>query len=145
MGKRTKAGVLGIALLLLVACGGPTDEEIVTNVAMQWTRDTADEVAEAAAELIVREMPAVRNLAGSWLAGQINDKITWQYGDPQCTEQGRCDVTVTAAADIDVNIPLGINDTIQFALPFVLRVDVEAEQVEYWNPNLGSASVTSAE
>ena len=52
---------------------------------------------------------------------------------------------MTAAADIDVNIPLGINDTIQFALPFVLRVDVEAEQVEYWNPNLGSASVTSAE
>lgn len=136
------AGVTA-AVVLLGGCGErvapptptptPTPEQIARDVAIEWTRTSVDEVAEYAAERVAGEIPVVRQLAGGWLRGQIDERIEWAYGDPRCDP--RCDVTVTASADVDVNIPFVMTDTVTVSVPFVLRIDTDERRVLDWNPN----------
>lgn len=136
--------VVIVGILAIMACGGsgPTPEETANEVSRQWTRDSIDDVAEYAAERVTGEIPVASQLAGGWLAGQINERIEWEYAEPRCEEPNRCDVTVTASAAVDVDIPFVLTDTITVTVPFVLRVDVDSKSVMDWNPNVLGTRVT---
>ena len=128
---------IGIVVLAIMACGGsgPAPEEVAREVAERWVRDSVDEMAEYAAERVTEEVPAAGRLADGWLAGQIREGIEWQHMAVRCGDGARCEVTGIAAAVVPVNVLFVMTDTILVDVPFVLRIDVESESVDEWNPN----------
>ena len=79
------------------------------------------------------------------MADKIRDKVAWSYSEARCPREGQCDVTATASAALDINIPFVFNDTVTIELPFDLDIDTGARRVNDWDADIGSASVRGIE
>ncbi len=119
-----------------------SDEEIATAVAREWSDSSIDDISELAVGLLVGNAPIVTQMGGSALADRIRDNVAWSYSTPYCPQEGQCSVTATARADLDINIPLVMNETATIELPFVLDVDTGEELVTNWDADIASASVS---
>lgn len=123
---------------LMAACGGEDKKAIATEVAKEWTNTTINEVSDTAAELIIGEEPIVAQLAGGALAGLIRENITWEYAEPERKSDDRYAITVTATADVKVEIPLVADKRYVVSVPFNLDVDTDSRAVVSWIPDLRS-------
>ena len=74
---------------------------------------------------LVGNIPVITQMGGDWLADRIRENVTWTYSTPDCREDGQCDVTATARADLNINIPLVMSDTVTIAVPFHLDIDTD--------------------
>ena len=122
-----------------------SDEDIALSVARGWTGSSIDDISELAMGLLVGNAPVITQIGGDVLADRIRDEVTWSYSTPYCPYEGRCEVTATARADLDISIPLVFNDTVTVELPFDLDIDTEGRQVTDWTPNVLAASVSGIE
>ena len=146
-------GVLVAAVLIGVAAVGiffllqerMSDEEIAAEVAREWSGSSIDEASEVVMGLLVGNIPVVTQIGGAALADRIRQEVRWSYSTPECGDGGHCEVTATAAADVDINVPLVLNDTASIRMPFLLDIDTGEERVTGWNAELGSASVSGVE
>lgn len=129
---------IGIVVLAIMACAGPEPphEEVAREVAERWMRGSMDEMVEYAAERVTEEVPAAGRLPAGQLAGQIREGIEWHDMAVRCREGARCEETGIAAAFV-------MRYTIIVSVPFVLRIDVESESVDEWNPNEQLTAVRS--
>ena len=148
--NRTLIGVLlAIVVIGVAAVGGylflqgqRTDEQIAAAVAEDWSNSSIDDISEVIMGMLVGQAPIVTQMGGDILADKIRDKITWNYSEPRCPQENRCAVTATASADLDIAIPLVMNDTATVEMPFVLSIDTEEERVTDWEAVVVSASVS---
>ena len=146
-------GVLVAAILIGVAAVGVffllqervSEEEIAAEVAREWSSSSIDEASEVVMGLLVGNIPIVTQIGGGALADRIRQEVRWSYSTPKCGDGGNCEVTATAAADLDINVPLVLNDTATIRMPFLLDIDTGEERVTGWNADLGSASVSGVE
>ena len=130
--------ILGLAMS--AACGG-SQEAIATRVVTGWVTDNIDPVSDEIARLVLGDFPLLTQVAGDVLADRIEDSVTWEYADPECEPDDRCNVTATASVTIDVTLPLLGDRRYVASLPFSLLVDTESESVLRWNPTPLDASV----
>ena len=121
-----------------------TDEQIAEAVAREWSSSSIDDISELTVGFLVGNAPVVTQIGGSALADRIRDNVAWSYSTPDC-QQGQCDVTATARANVDISIPLVMNETATIELPFDLEVDTGEELVTDWDAALASASVSGIE
>ena len=120
-------------------------EEIAEAVAREWVSSSIDDVSELAMGYLVGNIPVVTRMGGDWLSDKIRENVTWTYSAPNCREDGRCDVTATARADLNINIPLVMSETATIAVPFHLNIDTDRERVANWSADIRSASVSGVE
>ena len=147
------AGVLVAAVLVGVAAVGAffllqervTEEETAAEVAREWSSSSIDEASEVVMGLLVGNLPVVAQIGGAALADKIRQEVRWSYSTPECGDGGHCEVTATAAANLDINVPLVLNETATIRMPFLLDIDTGEERVTVWNADLGSASVSGVE
>ena len=154
-GSRPKmlTGVLVAAVLIGVAAVGVffllqermSDEEIAAEVAREWSGASIDEASELVMGLLVGNLPVVTQIGGGALADRIRREVSWTYSVPECRGEEQCEVTATAEADMDINIPLVLNDTATIRMPFLLDIDTGERRVTDWVPEIGSASVSGVE
>ena len=152
--SRSKAPTVALAIIAVIAVSvvvaffllqdRRTDEQIAEAVAREWSSSSIDDISELTVGFLVGNAPVVTQIGGSALADRIRDNVAWSYSTPDC-QQGRCDVTATARANLDINIPLVMNETATIELPFDLEVDTGRELVTDWNADIASASVSGIE
>ena len=128
------------ALAVSAACG-VSQEAIATRVVTDWVTDNVDPVADEVARLVIRDYPVLTQVDGDILTDRIVDSTTWEYAEPECEPDDRCDVTATASVTIDVTLPLLGDRRYVASLPFSLLVDTESESVLRWTPAPLDASV----
>ena len=140
---KTKAiGVMALlataAVLLGAACGGPKD--VALQVAQDWTDDSMEQIASESAELLVGEVPLLKDLAASAIEGQIREKVSWGFATPIEKGNDRYEVVATASVAIDVDLPLLPDKSYDASLDFSLQVDVNEAKVASWLPVVSSVS-----
>ena len=122
-----------------------SQEEIAEAVAREWVNSSIDNISELTMGYLVGNIPVITQAGGDWLADNIRENVTWTYSEPNCRQEGRCDVTATAKADLNINIPLVMNDTASVVMPFRLDINTDEKRVANWDPDIGSASVYGVE
>ena len=137
-------GVIGVAAYLYFQ-QARSDEDIALEVAREWSSSSIDDISELAMGLLVGNAPIVTQIGGDMLADKIRDKVAWSYSDARCPSEGQCQVTATANAALDINIPFVFNDTVTVELPFDLDIDTGDRRVTDWDPDIGAASVRGIE
>ena len=153
----SRSGILIGALIAIVVLGvigagaylffqqARSDEEIALEVARDWSSSGIDDISELAMGLLVGNAPIVTQIGGGVLADKIRDKVAWSYSEARCPREGQCEVTATASAALDINIPFVFNDTVTIELPFDLDIDTGARRVNDWDADIGAASVQGIE
>ena len=137
-------GVIGVGAYLHFQ-QARSDEEIALEVAKEWSSSSIDDISELAMGLLVGNAPIVTQIGGDILADKIRDKVAWRYSEAQCPSDGQCEVSATASAALDINIPFVFNDTVTVELPFDLDIDTGTRRVTDWDPDIGAASVRGIE
>ena len=137
-------GAIGVGAFLFFQ-QARSDEEIALEVARDWSSSSIDDISELAMGLLVGNAPIVTQIGGGVLADKIRDKVAWSYSEARCPREGQCDVTATASAALDINIPFVFNDTVTVELPFDLDIDTGARRVTDWDADIGAASVRGIE
>ena len=122
-----------------------SDEEIALEVAQEWSSSSIDDISELAMGLLVGNAPIVTQVGGDILADKIRDHVAWSFSAASCPVEGQCEVTATANAALDINIPFVFNDTVTVELPFDLDIDTGARRVTDWDADIGAASVRGIE
>ena len=122
-----------------------SDEDIALEVAREWSSSSIDDISELAMGLLVGNAPIVTQIGGNILADKIRDRVAWSFSEARCPLEGQCEVTATANAALDINIPFVFNDTVTVELPFDLDIDTGARRVTDWDPDIGAASVRGIE
>ena len=122
--------------------GNVNPEQVVADLAKEWSRTSIDEVSDAVISLLVGQIPFVGSIASNILSEQIQQNVRWGYSNPNCRNNTACNLTATARSDIDINIPNILNTTVSVVLPFSLTIDAVNKRVTNWNAVLESASVS---
>lgn len=122
--------------------GNVNSEQVVADLAKEWSRTSIDEVSDAVISLLVGQIPFVGSIASNILSEQIQQNVRWGYSNPNCRNNTACNLTATARSDIDINIPNILNTTVSVVLPFSLTIDAVNKRVTNWNAVLESASVS---
>ena len=144
--------VLAVAVIGVACGGGPDREAIATEVAEEWVEDRVDTVAEVVVELLnvspalrdtLSSMPQSKKLLAGIVANQVRDKVAWGYSVPIRDSQGLYRVTATAAAEIEIDLPMAGTWAFAVTLPIHLLVDTDARAVEEWGIDLENAAVAS--
>ena len=181
--------VVGISALgIFVYLQQPrTDEEIAESVAKKWVGSRNERVSEIMTGLLVTNLPVfvgtgrtailypergrqididamfVTPISGRTLTDRVRDKIDWSYSAADCSQVGRCNITVTATAVVDVKVRGGstffgffsstgksaeyavVKDTATMKLAYDLGIDTVGRRVLSWEADIRSASMSSVE
>lgn len=133
--------ILGLlACLLLIACG-KSDEEIASEVAQEWT-ESSFRALEDTFSILMGGVPVLSQVASSMIMDQIEEKVVWQLEPAECRGDNNCSVVAHASADLDVNLPMVVNDTVSVGLPFILQIDTSDKEVDTWTPDFDRATVS---
>ncbi len=156
MGIKAVAVVMALVLAITfagVSCGGGPDREaIAAEVAVEWVQERTDTVSEIVVELLilspvlpdaVGKLPGAESLLAGHVANQIGDKVSWSYSTPVQDMQALYRVTATAAADLEIDLPIIGEHAYAVTLPFHLLFDTDARTVEEWAVDLDGAAVGS--
>ena len=122
-----------VAILGLLAACGDSKADIADEVAREWVDASIDLAANAAAELVIDESPALAQLAGAALAGQIREHLNWSYSTPRKLSEDRYSVIATAEGDLQIDLPLLGDKAYRVSAPFYLDIDTEARTVSNWS------------
>lgn len=130
----------GLMLAALPACA-ESREAVATSVVTEWVIENTNVVADEVVQAVIGDVPVISQIAGDALAHQVRDNVTWDYADPVCSSDGRCEVIATASVSLEVDIPVVGEREYVASLPFAFTVDTEARAVERWFPRPLDASV----
>ena len=130
----------GLMLAALLSCG-ESREAVATRVVTEWVIENTNVVADEVVQAVIGDVPVVSGIAGDALAHQVRDNVTWDYDEPECAPEERCEVVATASVSLRVDIPVVGEREYVASLPFAFTVDTEARAVERWFPRLLDASV----
>ena len=129
-----------LVFIFLVGCG-KTNEEIATDVAQEWTEYSFDAM-EDVLSFLLGSVPVLSRIASSAIMDQLGEKVVWSMQPPECREDGYCTVFANANADVDVYIPLIVDDTASINVPFSLFIDTSSKEVENWRADFDRASIS---
>lgn len=154
MRLKTVAVVMTLVLAVAgVSCGGGPDREAISKeVAAEWVENSIDLVSEVMVELLnvspdlrdaLDRMPQSKALLASLVADQVRDTVAWSYSTPVQDREALYRVTATAAAEIEIDIPIAGTWAYAVTLPFHLLIDTDSRTVEEWAVDLENAAVGS--
>ncbi len=141
-----RVGMILVTSLLLIGMwagcgGGENKEDIATKVAREWVVSSIDLVSDAVVELVIADRPALTQLVGGVIADQVRDNLSWTYSVPRELGGDRYMVTATAAAGLEIDLPVLGEKAYSASVPFDLEIDTDAEAVLDWSVDFGSARV----
>ncbi len=132
------AGVaVGLLLVLVVAASflfGPLSKLEPEQIAKQWVESNVDAAGEAIAGFVVAEQPLLTELGGEYIEDRIHDAIRWEYSAARGLGGAMYEVDATATSRIEVDLPVA-SGYVEASLPFVLRIDHDAQEVVSWRPD----------
>ena len=138
----TRYVVIAMVLMVIFVLGcQKSSEEIATEVADEWTESSFDAM-EDVLSYFLGSVPVLSRIASSAIMDQLQEKVVWNIQTPQCREDGFCTVFVNADADVDVYIPLVIDDTASISMPFRLFIDTGSKEVDNWRADFDRASIS---
>ncbi len=142
--------VLTVSIAGVSCGGGPDREAIAAEVATEWAQDSIEVVSEIVVELLsvspalkdtLGRMPNSKGLLAGLVADQVRDKIAWSYSAPVQDREELYQVTATAAAELEIDLPIIGEHAYAVTLPFLLLIDTDARTVEEWAVDLEEAVV----
>ncbi len=141
-----RVGMVLVASLVLMGMwagcgGGESKEDIATGVAREWVDSSIDLISDAVVELVIADRPALTQLVGGVIADQVRDNLSWTYSVPKEVGEDRYMVTATAAASLEIDLPLVGERAYSASVPFDLEIDVDAQAVLDWSVDFDSAKV----
>ena len=132
--------VLALISIFVVGCG-KSNEEIATEVAQEWT-ESSFEAMEDVLGYFLGSVPVISQIASSAIIDQLQEKVVWSLQAPDCSEDNYCTVLANAKADVDVYIPLVVDDTVSISVPFSLQIDASNKEVDNWQADFDRASIS---
>ena len=118
--------VLFIGVIVLVTGCSPRDPaSIALKVAQEWAADNIDEVAGNVADLVAKDNPIVQAAATMAIEQEINERIAWEFSNPQKVGEELYGVVATAYTIINVPV-LG---DYRISVDYNLEIDTKEKQV----------------
>ena len=133
--------LLVVLVSIFVAGCGKSDEEIATEVAQEWTESSFDAMEDVLG-FFLGSVPVISKIASSAIMDQLEEKVVWSLQDPNCNEEKYCTVLANAKADVDIYVPLVVDDTASLSVPFSLLIDTSSKEVESWRADFDRASIS---
>ncbi len=130
------------AVALSTACSLKTDTEIATEVAEEWTRQSAEEIGDVLGPAVTGGIPGVSQLAEALIANQIRQLVQWDLDEPVLLEEQSYRVDATASVPLSIDIVIG-SWSADLTASFRLVVDTEAERVDDWSLIPGSIALAN--
>ena len=138
----TRYMVLVVVLVSIFVIGcGKTNEEIATEAAQEWTENSFDAMEDILG-FFLGSVPVISQIASSAIMDQLQEKVVWSLQTPDCSEDNYCTVLANAKTDVDVFIPLVVDDTASISVPFFLRIDTSSKEVDHWRADFDRASIS---
>ena len=112
------------------------------ELAKRWVESNVDAAGEEIAAFLSGNNWAVRELGGEWIEGKINEVVLWSYGPEEKIDDRMSRVVATASVSFDVNLPVA-SGRITASMPFVLEIDLDAQRVAAWHPDVMGAALST--
>lgn len=126
---------LFIAVISVFFCCAPKDPaDIASKVAKEWTSNNVNDVSRGMASLIANSNPLVETAIAMGIGKEINQRIAWEYSQPQKLAEERYQVVTTAYTELELPL-LG---SYKISVNYNLEVDTKNKQVIGANMDVSS-------
>jgi len=126
---------LFITIISVFFCCTPEEPaEIASTLAKEWTLKNVDSVSRSIAGLVANSNPLIETAITMVIAKEINQRITWQYSQPEKLAEERYRVVITASSKMEIPL-LG---SYKVSVNYNLEIDTRSRQVTSANIDAGS-------
>jgi hypothetical protein len=127
--------ILFITVVSVLCCCAPKDPaEIANKLAQEWASNNVDSVSSSIANLVANNNPLVEKAITMVIAKEINQRIAWEYSQPQKLAEQQYKVVATASSAIELPL-LG---SYKVSVNYNLEIDIKQKQVTSANIDAGS-------
>jgi len=110
------------------------------DIVKHWEKSQVSNIANELVRIIPNQVPFLREVASSSLAGIINKNITFSASEPEEISGDLYNVIDTARVKVGPGIPF-IGKQFSVSINYNIRVDVKAKKVVEAKPDISSLKI----
>jgi hypothetical protein len=129
---------LVITVISIFFCCAPKDPAVIAiEVAEEWASNNVNDVSKNIAGLVANSNPLIEAAVAMALGQQINQKMSWEYSNPQKLAEERYGLVATAYSEIELPL-LG---SYKVSVNYNLEIDTKLKQVISANMDASSFAI----